>query len=173
MISNEDFLRIWREKENKSLQSQPIPTSAAPPPQQMGPASASMAQSTPLPNASSFEAGKVFAKYDHDGDGKLNKQEFEELVKVHPHLLSGTPSGPFRPTVGDNTHGLPVELVTGRLITHYDETACVGITAAAVEQHKAMGNVVYPLIESYKNRYDRLRTLLTARLLPRRYILSA
>ena len=34
-----------------------------------------------------FEAGSVFAKYDLDGDGKLDKHEFTQLVKEHPNII--------------------------------------------------------------------------------------
>lgn len=64
---------------------------------------------------------------------------------------------------------LPMEVITGRLLTHYDETACVAIPSSAVDQHRNIGNTVVPLVESYRSRYSRLRTLLTGRLLPRRY----
>jgi hypothetical protein len=169
-IAKDEFLQFYKENRNlmqqRPLQSQP----AAPPslPQQMttGFQSTTSSSAAQYPNPSAFEAGQLFSRFDVNRDGKLDKREFEELVKLHPELVSS--SVPFRANPVDNSHLLPVELVTGRLLTHYDETACVGITTAAVDQHKAMGNVVYSLVESYRNRYDRLRTLLTGRLLPRR-----
>ena len=63
---------------------------------------------------------------------------------------------------------LPTEVVSGRLLTHFDETAGVAIPRTSVEEHRKMGNTVTPLIESYRARYDRLRALLTSKLLPKR-----
>ena len=63
---------------------------------------------------------------------------------------------------------IPTEVVTGHVLTHFDETAGVAISRAAIEGHRAMGNTVLPLMESYRNRYDRLRSSITSRLLPRR-----
>ena len=34
--------------------------------------------------------------------------------------------------------------------------------------HRALGNVVVPLVEAYKSRYERLRGALTTKLLPKR-----
>ncbi len=68
----------------------------------------------------------------------------------------------------DNNQEFPLEVITGRFLTHYDETAGVAIPSSSVEYHKNMGNTVVPLVESYRLRYEKLRTLLTTRLLPRR-----
>jgi hypothetical protein len=62
----------------------------------------------------------------------------------------------------------PFEITTGRLLTHYDETAGIALPSSAVESHQVMGNTVLPLVESYKTRYERLRALMTAKLFPRR-----
>lgn len=115
----------------------------------------------------SFEAGQIFSSFDKDNDGRLNKSEFETLIKTHPELLkSGILQSPNSNVIKENTY--PFELITGRLLTHYDETAGIAIPNTAVEQHKNMGNTVIPLIESYRARYDKLRSLLTTKLLPRR-----
>jgi hypothetical protein len=63
---------------------------------------------------------------------------------------------------------LPVELVTNRVLTHYDETAGVAIARWEVDSHKGIGNVVVPLPDAFKTRYERLRTILTGKLLPKR-----
>ena len=63
---------------------------------------------------------------------------------------------------------LPGEVITNRLLTHYDETAGVALTRGEVEQHKNMGNTVIPLLQSYKSRYDRLRAVLTGKFLQKR-----
>ena len=110
-----------------------------------------------------FEAGQIFSKYDFDGDGKLNKQEFTELVRQNMDILR--PSAKDLSSLGG---ALPMEVVSHRLLTHFDETAGVAISRAEVEQHQRMGNVVSPLPDAYKARYDRLRTLLTGKLFPRR-----
>jgi hypothetical protein len=125
---------------------------------------------------SSFDAGAIFAKYDADQDGKLNKKDFEELILAHPELLSNQNR--------ENTnYNLPHEVVTGRLLTHYDETAGIAIPRSAVTNHEHMGNTVRPLVQAYTERfsafrsslfphflcrYSRLRTMLTSKLLPRR-----
>lgn len=109
-----------------------------------------------------FEAGKVFSIYDTDKDGRLDKNEFEKLVRNHPELLKGPP--PPKKTEGT----LPVEVITGRLLTHFDETAGLAIPKQSVEEHKAMGNSVKPLVTAYSARYDHLRHMVTSKLLPRR-----
>ena len=108
----------------------------------------------------SFEAGKVFERFDSDKDGRIDKNEFERLVRNHPELLRGGVQS-TQPT-------MPVEVISGRLLTHYDETAGVPIPRTSVDEHRAMGNTVTPLVEAYRVRYDRLRASLTAKLLPRR-----
>jgi len=135
------------------------------------------------PAAMAFEAGKIFAAFDKDKDGLLNKMEFEELIKTHPELtrqVPGLPRGGIMGGMGGMSGmqqsslssggggALPMEVVSGRLLTHYDETAGVAIPRSAVDNHRAMGNTVTPLLESYRARYDRLRGMLTARLLPKR-----
>jgi len=130
------------------------------------------------PAALAFEAGKIFSAFDKDHDGRLNKQEFEDLVKTHPELMRSVPglssSMGARGGAGGAPGGaggggsLPMEVVSGRLLTHYDETAGVAIPRSAVDNHRAMGNTVTPLLESYRARYDRLRGMVTARLLPKR-----
>lgn len=70
--------------------------------------------------------------------------------------------------VSEKSDAVPYEIVSGRLLTHYDETAGVAIPKTSVETHKAMGNTVVPLVESYSSRYTKLRSLVTSRLLPRR-----
>lgn len=126
------------------------------------------------PAALAFEAGKIFAHFDKDKDGRLNKQEFEDMVKTHPELMRqvpGLPTAGLLPSQQQMQQGggaLPMEVVSGRLLTHYDETAGVAIPRSAVDNHRSMGNTVTPLLESYRARYDRLRGMLTARLLPKR-----
>ena len=130
------------------------------------------------PTAVAFEAGQIFAKYDSDRDGKLDKKEFELLMKNYPELMKvssqailskgGSSQNSSISLSRDPNANLPMEVISGRLLTHYDETAGIAIPRSAIEQHRGMGNTVVPLLESYRSRYDRLRTLLTARLLPRR-----
>lgn len=94
---------------------------------------------------STFDAGGLFSKFDSDNDGKLDKHEFEAMVRSHPELLAGRrASSPFM--------NLPQEVITGRLLTHYDETAGVAIPRSAVQSHEAMGNSVRPLVEAYTQR---------------------
>ncbi|KAJ1404954.1 hypothetical protein B484DRAFT_457198, partial [Ochromonadaceae sp. CCMP2298] len=76
------------------------------------------------------------------------------------------PNKSEKPTVG--SQALPTELVSNRILTHFDETAGVAIPRWEVEQHTRTGSVVVPLAEAYKSRYTRLRTGLTSQLLPKR-----
>lgn len=64
--------------------------------------------------------------------------------------------------------GVPTELISHRVLTHFNETAGVAIGRLEVDQHIGMGHVIKPLTESYKARYEKLRALLTTRLLPKR-----
>lgn len=111
-----------------------------------------------------FEAGQIFSKYDYDGDGKLNKHEFTELVRNNIDLLRATPSAQSKISTGN----LPTEIVSNRILTHFDETAGIAIARQEVDQHSRMGNVVTPLVDAYKSRYERLRALLTGKMFPKR-----
>ena len=150
VINADDFQKMWREAQEKSNVSVPL---------------VKQSDITPNPIQSnpklSFEAGKLFSRFDRDGDGKLNKKEFEDVMHSFPGMAIHAPSS-------SNAVLLPTEVVTGRLLTHYDETAGVAIPSSSVDHHRSMGNTVVPLVESYKMRYDKLRSLLTCRLLPRR-----
>jgi hypothetical protein len=166
VITADDFRKLWREtKEAQKLKE------------------VHRAVSFTDPAKTSFEAGQIFSKYDTNRDGKLDKNEFEQLMQRHPEIMRNLDS------YGMNSNDMPVsipalvkkreipveiersvptEIITGRLLTHYDETAGVAIPQSSVEQHASMGNTIIPLVDAYKSRYDRLRGLLTARLLPRR-----
>ena len=50
-------------------------------------ASSSNGGSAMDPTLIPFEAGSVFAKFDLDGDGKLDKHEFTQLIKQHPNII--------------------------------------------------------------------------------------
>lgn len=127
--------------------------------------------SNDMGQVSAFDAGTIFAKFDSDNDGQLNKQDFEAMLKTNPDLLRqlmpAASSGGNRSFYGSGSF-LPHEVVSGRLLTHYDETAGIAVSRSAVQSHEAMGNTVVPLVESYNQRYTRLRTYLTSKLLPRR-----
>lgn len=172
MITAEDFRKIIGEynayrsvapmavpAESKMTAPQAEPTAPVPP----------AASSTPQASASnkdpanfSFEAGKIFAQYDR-GDGRVDKQAFENMLLSHPGLLgSVVPTVTSPPAVPASYDG------PTRALTHYDETAGVAIPQSSVASHQAMGNSVVPLVESYSTRYTRLRTMLTAKLLPKR-----
>ena len=126
VLTAEDFRKMWRD--SKELQNQ---------------ASSSTAQKNGTSNnggseaSLSFEAGQIFSAFDKDGDGRLSKVEFESLVKLHPELLKlrqardhamdelaeAFPSPSLTP--------YPFEVISGRLLTHYDETAAVAIPSSA------------------------------------------
>ena len=118
------------------------------------------------PSLIPFEAGRIFSRYDTDKDGTLNKHEFTELVKNNPELMRGISVSvdAKQQTVGS----LPTELISNKVLTHYDETAGVAISRSELEQHRNMGSTVTPLVDAYKARYDRLRIILTGKLLPKR-----
>jgi hypothetical protein len=109
---------------------------------------------------SAFDAGTIFAKFDSDNDGQLNKQDFEAMLRTNPALLqqlrpaSSSSSDYF----GSGGGFLPHEVVSGRLLTHYDETAGIAVSRSAVQSHEAMGNTVVPLVESYNQRYYHCHT---------------
>ena len=113
----------------------------------------------------------MFSKLEVDSDGKVNKIDFENILRDLPEILKpgydgAHQSGSDVPV--EKEYLLPMEVISGRLLTHYDETAGVALPKTAVEQHRRLGNTVLPLPESYRSRYDRLRSLLTAKLFPRR-----
>ena len=146
VLSPEEFRQMWREARNST--------------------SPGRTAETAFKNQDDlvFEAGQVFSKYDDNKDGKLDKRDFERMVREHPELLRiGTKENETAVR-----REIPTEVVTGHVLTHFDETAGVAISRAAIEGHRAMGNTVLPLMESYRNRYDRLRSSITIRLLPRR-----
>lgn len=159
-LNSTDFLAFYREYKNRS--PLPKPTSSE---------GIELAKAT-----ESFEAGNLFAKYDKNHEGKLSKEAFGTFAKAHHDYVRLVFEGlvpPPQPQTENKPpdNSLPLEVVTGKLLTHYDETAGVAIPSRAAEQHRALGNRVLPLMESYKYRYERLRKHLTGRLLPRRELL--
>jgi hypothetical protein len=152
VLTADDFRQIWREGKSEEIKKI-IPPSVAMPPAN-------------LPFGS-FEAGKIFAKFDSDNDGKIDKKDFEKLLRDHPELLKTNYDG-LSSSQDAGRAFLPTEVVTGRLLSHYDETAGVALPHSAVDQHRSLGNTVVPLADSYRSRYDRLRSLLTGKLFPRR-----
>jgi hypothetical protein len=180
VITADDFRKLWRDVKTANASNNmtlpPAVTSGG----LVSPISAQPLQAGLDPEALSFEAGKIFSTFDHDKDGRLDKTDFENLVKSHPELINrplgmGSPSSNNgMNSIGINNGGvkghpsLPTEVVTGKMLTHFDESAGVAIPRTSVEQHKALGNMVTPLIESYRARYDKLRNSVTTRLLPKR-----
>lgn len=146
VITSDDFRQMWRD--SKSAPPASIPSPASGPP-----AAPSSGAITDL----SFEAGQIFSSFDANNDGKLDKVEFENMVKKHPEVLKA-----------QHNAMLPTEMITGYLLTHYDETGGIAIPRSSVPQHKAMGNTVVPLLDSYRLRYERLREGLTSKLFPKR-----
>lgn len=156
---------MWRETKENALQQKVFPIASENyPPENI---SVSPGQGGGGSYDPSFLAGQIFSKFDRDNDGKLDKQDFEQLFRENPELSRFQQPQP-QSAYPDPALILPVEVVTGRLLTHYDETAGVAIPNSAVDQHKRMGNRVLPLSDSYRARYERLRSMLTSRLLPRR-----
>eukprot|EP00605_Chrysophyceae_sp_TOSAG23-4_P002611 GSChrysophyteH1.ASY1.ANO1.2883.1 assembled CDS len=157
VLTADDFRQLWRDAKAGGIPGAP---------HQPG---------NPGAGAGAFEAGKIFSNFDADADGRLDKKEFEKLISTHPELMRQIPGlaaaqasqhvlSASQPGAGS----LPTEVVSGRMLTHYDETAGVAIPRSAIEQHRKLGNTVTPLLESYRARYDRLRSQLTSRLLPKR-----
>ena len=103
---------------------------------------------------SAFDAGAIFAKFDSDHDGQLNKQDFEAMLRSDPNLFKQLlPALPSASSSHRQSGYLPHEVVSGRLLTHYDETAGIAISRSAIQSHEAMGNRVVPLVEAYNQRY--------------------
>eukprot|EP01035_Chromulina_nebulosa_P066835 gene66835-91535_t len=82
------------------------------------------------PELALFEAGQIFSKFDVDGDGKLNKTEFTEMMKKNPELFRRGGSVDEQKSSSEN---LPGEVISNRLLTHYDETAGVAISRGEVD----------------------------------------
>ena len=165
VLTSEDFRKIWKEARTllPSTATQPSSSSAT---QAGSAAAATFKQSTDGDlTAVLFEAGQVFTSFDKDGDGNLSKAEFEALIRSHPDILNLNKI-PDSHVKADKYQ--PLELITGRLLTHFDETAGISISSDSVDQHRTMGHTVVPLIDAYKLRYDRLRALLATKVLPRR-----
>ena len=169
VITADDFRKLWHDIKTQQVHSDGsksvTPSSST--------ASLHPSVATPLkggmdPEALSFEAGKIFALFDHDHDGRLDKTDFEALIKSHPELTRQIPGVAELNQSRSSTGSVPTEVITGRMLTHFDETAGVAIPRTAVEEHRKIGNTVTPLIESYRARYDRLRGMLTSKLLPKR-----
>ena len=167
VLTAEEFCQIWREgKGETNVQQNAISIKTAP----------SSIESLQKKTAadyvySSFEAGQMFSKFDVDGDGRIDKKDFESLLRDHPELLKPSYDGGSSSSsheVMRQEQLLPTEVITGRLLTHYDETAGLALPLSSVEQHRKLGNTIMPLPEAYRSRYNRLRSLLTGRLLPRR-----
>ena len=117
---------------------------------------------------SAFEAGQLFAHFDGNKDGQLDKKEFETLMSQIPGLFKPSSSLVDPSAKAANPPLFPTEIISGRVLTHYDETTGIPLPKSSVDQHLAMGNVVIPLVEAYRTRYERLRALLTSKLLPKR-----
>ncbi len=171
VITADDFRKLWHDiKTAPGSQGSSAAVSASPSAASLHPSVAPALQGGMDPEALAFEAGKIFSLFDHDHDGRLDKTDFENLIKSHPELTRKVPgvAALEQRKAGGASPQLPTEVVSGRLLTHFDETAGVAIPRTSVEEHRKMGNTVTPLIESYRARYDRLRALLTSKLLPKR-----
>lgn len=121
------------------------------------------------PTVAAYETQQIFSKYDLDCDGKLDRNEFALVMRNNPEFLRTVQEASKR----QSPNTFPTDFVSHRLLTHFDETAGVAIPSTDVESHKLMGNSVVPLVESYRARYDKLRGLLTQKLLPKReYLLQ-
>ena len=165
-MTAEEFRLLWREGKPGDSSSSRASIIRASPTQSDQPVVRSPVNAAPF---TSFEAGQIFSKFDADGDGRINKSDFENILRDHPEVLKPNyvMASPFAPEA-PKEYLLPTEVITGRLLTHYDETAGVALPQSAVEQHQRLGNTVLPLPESYRFRYDKLRSLLTGKLFPRR-----
>lgn len=186
VVTADDFRQMWKEvKGNVHGPSGGGGSVHGHPPLQPSPNSAPLSSShthqQPMaassPTIASFEAGQIFSQFDQNGDGQLDKREFEQLVRLVPGLFRGPISqnpvmaemtAKLNASVESPANATTADVISGRILTHYDETAGIPLPQASVDQHKAMGNLVTPLIDAYKARYDRLRSLLTGNLLPKR-----
>lgn len=96
------------------------------------------------------------------GEKKSSKKASTELKPLQSELKSE----PIEKS--KNAGGIAAELVTGHHLTHFDETAGVAIASWEAQPHKDIGNIVTLLTDAYKYRYEKLRSLLTGKLLPKR-----
>lgn len=102
------------------------------------------------------------------------KAKKEATPKAEPAPSAPAPAAPTNTTPPATTNAIsttpfiPGEIFTGRHLTHYDETAGVAIPASEVDAHIMKSHKVRTLIEAYSDRYERLRVLLTTKLLPKR-----
>ena len=124
VLTADDFLKIWREGKQKddAMRAQGlIPMTAGGGSTTAGSSSdGKMNHINPM--NMSFEAGQIFAKFDADGDGRIDKKDFENLLKNYPELLKpdyGITSS-SKENIGSRIL-LPTEVISGRLLTHYDE----------------------------------------------------
>ena len=167
LLTPDDFCQIWRNGKSPETGLLNVSLSKA----STIPAEK---QKTTIPVNNAFslmEARKMFSKLEIDGDGKISKSDFENVLRDHPEFLKPGYDGAHQfgsDVPVEKEYMLPMEVISGRLLTHYDETAGVALPKSAVEQHRRLGNTVLPLPESYRSRYDRLRSLLTVKLFPRR-----
>ncbi|CAB1096679.1 unnamed protein product [Ectocarpus sp. CCAP 1310/34] len=179
-VDAKDFQRVWREREHLFSEPDPAPG---------GDVGGREEASRPGGEARRegrreeggggvgpekiFEFGKLFQKFDTDGDGRLGRADFERLVggmleQVGERGGDGTRRG-SRGGEGDNGNApsaapqpLPPPPAVppspaGPSITHYDETTGVPLAREAVASQQALGHTVVPLREAYSRRLSRLQ----------------
>eukprot|EP00903_Cladosiphon_okamuranus_P011998 g11267.t1 len=130
-----------------------------------------------------FEFGQLFQQFDTDGDGRLDRADFERMLGGMLERLggnhggsrgnagreaatnsSGVPPAPPPPTPPQPPPPSPPPV--GPSITHYDETTGVPLAWEAVASQQALGHTVVPLGDAYSRRLSRLQSLASSRLMP-------
>jgi hypothetical protein len=153
VVTAEDFKAMWREaKETLKMTAGTMAGEAPIAGASIGggaivgaPPNLATSKSISDPSVPSFEAGQIFAHFDRNNDGTLDKNEFEALVKQIPGLFSQTTHSVDAKSVAP-VHTLPVELISGRLLTHYDETVRVPLQPLSLRDKNSELNHTYLLI---------------------------
>ena len=146
-MTADDFRQMWKEAKESLQKEMKVSVSAHPEIQQPPVSSAAGASDTKSnavaqfpastaynpskadPFLQSFEAGQIFSHFDRNNDGLLDKKEFESLINQIPGLFKPSHSNHVeaasKVAASSYPPSLPIEIISGRLLTHYDETVFI------------------------------------------------
>ena len=151
-MTADDFRQMWKEAKESLQKEMKVSVSAHPEMQQppvlsaagasdsksnavaQFPASTAYNPSKADPFLQSFEAGQIFSHFDRNNDGLLDKKEFESLINQIPGLFKPSTShshsrveagAASKVAASSYPPSLPIEIISGRLLTHYDETVFI------------------------------------------------
>ena len=84
VITADDFRKLWHDiKMASGSAGSSAAVSASPSAASLHPSVVPELKGGMDPEALAFEAGKIFSLFDHDHDGRLDKTDFENLIKSH------------------------------------------------------------------------------------------